>query len=74
MAKLERLERMIEAFKDLGLNLLNVGAPVKAPVNDGLNLLSESLSTAYEKPGKQVTFAEVVKGTVNSDAKRFTLD
>ena len=33
MAKLERLERMLSAFQELGLNLLNVGAPVEAPVN-----------------------------------------
>ena len=50
MAKHESLERMLEAFKDLGLNLLNVGAPVKSPVNDGLNLLSDAVSIAYEIP------------------------
>ena len=70
MEKFENLERFLAAFKELRLDLLNVGAPV----NDGLNLLSGAVSIAYENPGKQVTFAEVVKGTVNSDAKRLTLD
>ena len=57
-------------FKELGLDLPNIGSPV----NDGLNLLSGAVSIAYKNPGKKVTFAEVVKGTVNSDAKRFTVD
>ena len=47
------------------MDLLNV----ETPVNKGLNLLSDAVST----PGKQVYFSEIVKGTGKRDDKRFTL-
>ena len=66
MAKFEQFECFVPAAKELGIDLLNM----ETPVNEGINILSDAVST----PSKQVTFAEVVKETGKRDDKRFTLD